>query len=43
MSTEGSNRAVIAALLADGGIAIARFVGFGITGSSTHCPSSRTS
>ena len=43
MSSEGSNRAVIAALLANSGIAMATFVGFGIAGSSTHCPSSRMS
>ena len=35
MSTEGSARAIIAALLANAGIAIAKFVGFLITGSSS--------
>lgn len=35
MSTEGSARAIIAALLANAGIAIAKFVGFVITGSSS--------
>ncbi|MDP9398927.1 MAG: cation diffusion facilitator family transporter [Actinomycetota bacterium] len=35
MSTEGSTRAVVAALLANLGIAISKFVGFGITGSSS--------
>ena len=35
MSTEGSARAIIAALLANAGIAIAKFVGYLITGSSS--------
>ncbi len=35
MSTEGSSRAILAALLANAGIAVAKFVGFLITGSSS--------
>lgn len=35
MSTAGSTRAIIAALLANAGIAVAKFVGFVITGSSS--------
>lgn len=35
MSAEGSTRAIIAALLANAGIAVAKFVGFLITGSSS--------
>ena len=35
MSTEGSARAILAALLANAGIAVAKFVGFLITGSSS--------
>ncbi|HEY3259901.1 MAG TPA: cation diffusion facilitator family transporter [Pseudonocardiaceae bacterium] len=35
MSVEGSTRAIIAALLANAGIAVAKFVGFAITGSSS--------
>ena len=35
MSTEGSTRAILAALLANAGIAVAKFVGFLITGSSS--------
>lgn len=35
MSTEGSTRAIIAALGANAGIAVAKFVGFAITGSSS--------
>lgn len=35
MSAEGSTRAILAALLANAGIAIAKFVGFVITGSSS--------
>ena len=35
MSTEGSTRAILAALLANAGIAIAKFIGFVITGSSS--------
>lgn len=35
MSTEGSTRAIVAALLANAGIAIAKFIGFVITGSSS--------
>jgi divalent metal cation (Fe/Co/Zn/Cd) transporter len=35
MSTEGSTRAVIAAMLANLGIAIAKFVGFLVTSSSS--------
>jgi cation diffusion facilitator family transporter len=35
MSTAGSKRAIIAALLANAGIAVAKFVGFLITGSSS--------
>lgn len=35
MSTEGSTRAILAALLANAGIAVAKFVGFVITGSSS--------
>lgn len=35
MSTEGSTRAVVAALLANMGIAVSKFVGFAITGSSS--------
>lgn len=35
MSTEGSTRAIIAALAANAGIAAAKFVGFAITGSSS--------
>jgi cation diffusion facilitator family transporter len=35
MSTAGSTRAIIAALLANAGIAVAKFVGFIITGSSS--------
>jgi divalent metal cation (Fe/Co/Zn/Cd) transporter len=34
MSTAGSKRAIIAALLANAGIAVAKFIGFFITGSS---------
>src|SRR5215211_1678395 len=35
MSTAGSTRAILAALAANAGIAIAKFVGFWITGSSS--------
>jgi cation diffusion facilitator family transporter len=35
MSTAGSTRAIVAALLANAGIAVAKFVGFVITGSSS--------
>src|SRR6202022_3296428 len=35
MSTAGSTRAILAALLANAGIAVAKFVGFLITGSSS--------
>ncbi len=35
MSTEGSTRAILAALLANAGIAVAKFIGFVITGSSS--------
>jgi cation diffusion facilitator family transporter len=35
MSTAGSTRAIIAALLANAGIAVAKFIGFAITGSSS--------
>ena len=35
MSAEGSTRAILAALLANAGIAVAKFVGFIITGSSS--------
>ncbi|OBK77655.1 cation diffusion facilitator family transporter [Mycobacterium sp. 1274761.0] len=35
MSSEGSTRAILAALLANAGIAVAKFVGFLITGSSS--------
>jgi cation diffusion facilitator family transporter len=35
MSTEGSTRAIVAALLANAGIAVAKFVGFFVTGSSS--------
>ncbi|MFM9377407.1 cation diffusion facilitator family transporter [Gordonia sp. VNK21] len=35
MSAEGSTRAIIAALAANAGIAVAKFVGFAITGSSS--------
>jgi cation diffusion facilitator family transporter len=35
LSTEGSTRAILAALLANAGIAIAKFIGFVITGSSS--------
>ncbi|MGB8402917.1 MAG: cation diffusion facilitator family transporter [Mycobacterium sp.] len=35
MSTSGSARAIVAALLANAGIALAKFVGFAITGSSS--------
>ncbi|GAC58416.1 putative CDF family transporter, partial [Gordonia hirsuta DSM 44140 = NBRC 16056] len=35
MSAEGSKRAIIAALAANAGIAVAKFVGFAITGSSS--------
>ena len=35
MATEGGTKAVVAALLANSGIAVAKFVGFGITGSSS--------
>lgn len=35
MSTEGSTRAIVAALAANAGIAVAKFVGFAITGSSS--------
>jgi len=35
MSTEGSTRAILAALVANAGIAVAKFVGFLITGSSS--------
>src|SRR3954464_2032034 len=35
MSTEGSTRAIIAALLANAGIAVAKFIGYLITGSSS--------
>ena len=35
MSTEGSTRAIVAALLANAGIAVAKFVGYLITGSSS--------
>src|SRR6201991_1837373 len=35
MSAEGSTKAILAALLANAGIAIAKFVGFLITGSSS--------
>src|SRR6202011_6384614 len=35
MSTAGSTRAILAALLANAGIAVAKFIGFLITGSSS--------
>jgi cation diffusion facilitator family transporter len=35
LSTEGSTRAILAALLANAGIAVAKFIGFVITGSSS--------
>lgn len=35
MSTEGSKKAIVAALLANAGIAAAKFVGFAVTGSSS--------
>ena len=35
MSTEGSTKAILAALLANAGIAVAKFVGYLITGSSS--------
>jgi cation diffusion facilitator family transporter len=35
MSTEGSNRAIVAALAANMGIAVSKFVAFGFTGSSS--------
>src|SRR6478735_12564375 len=35
MSAEGSTRAILAALLANAGIALAKFVGFLVTGSSS--------
>ena len=35
MSAEGSTRAILAALLANAGIAVAKFVGFAVTGSSS--------
>lgn len=35
MSTEGSKKAIVAALFANAGIAVAKFVGWGITGSSS--------
>ncbi len=35
MSTEGSKKAIVAALAANAGIAVAKFVGFAITGSSS--------
>lgn len=35
MSTDGSSKAIVAALLANTGIAVAKFVGFAITGSSS--------
>ena len=35
LSTEGSTRAILAALLANAGIAVAKFIGFLITGSSS--------
>lgn len=35
MSTEGSTKAILAALLANAGIAVAKFIGFLITGSSS--------
>src|SRR5690242_21518785 len=35
MSAEGSTRAIVAALLANAGIAVAKFVGFLVTGSSS--------
>ncbi|MFT4088386.1 MAG: cation diffusion facilitator family transporter [Gordonia sp. (in: high G+C Gram-positive bacteria)] len=35
MSTEGSTKAIVAALAANAGIAVAKFVGFAITGSSS--------
>ena len=35
MSTEGSTKAILAALAANAGIAVAKFVGFVITGSSS--------
>ena len=35
MSTEGSTKAILAALVANAGIAAAKFVGFLITGSSS--------
>lgn len=35
MSTEGSKKAIVAALLANAGIAAAKFIGFAVTGSSS--------
>jgi divalent metal cation (Fe/Co/Zn/Cd) transporter len=35
MSTEGSTKAILAALVANAGIAAAKFVGYLITGSSS--------
>ena len=35
MSASGSTRAIVAALMANAGIAVAKFVGFGITRSSS--------
>ncbi|MPZ64454.1 MAG: cation diffusion facilitator family transporter [Pseudonocardiaceae bacterium] len=35
MAAEGSTRAVVAAMLANGGLAVAKFIGYGITGSSS--------
>ena len=35
MSANGSTKAVLAAMLANGGVAIAKFVGFAITGASS--------
>lgn len=35
MAAEGSTKAVVAAMLANGGLAVAKFVGYGITGSSS--------
>lgn len=35
MAAEGSTRAVVAAMLANAGLAVAKFIGYGITGSSS--------
>ena len=38
MSTEGGTRAVIAAMIANGGIALTKFGAYAITGSARCCP-----